>query len=104
MNDSDAKTDENVVCFISNQFGEWITYLHQCTDQWLCACSNFIRMCRIFFGFVMAYQEGDSITIDHGYQQFAPTWRSIGQHRYLEQHWRQVLKMLVKSTSIVLEE
>ena len=91
---NEDRSEENYFCFVSVNFGDWLEKLHTSSDEWLRACSFFIRMSRDFFSFVRAYRTGDSVAVENGYQTFAAPWRVTGQRRYLSRHWIQLEYML----------
>ena len=43
-----------------------------------------------FLEFVAAYQNQDSVMVEVGYNSFAPIWKLLGQHKYLEASWEQM--------------
>jgi hypothetical protein len=51
---------------------------------------NFHIVSSDFLGFVQAYRSQDSITIENGYNLFAPIWKILGQAKYLEATWEQM--------------
>ena len=99
-------SEENYLCFVAVNFGDWLEKLHTSNDEWLRACSFFIRISRDFFAFVRAYRTGDSVAVENGYQTFAAPWRATGQHRYHSRHWIQLEYMLDPryGTFMLLEE
>jgi hypothetical protein len=40
--------------------------------------------------FVAAYQNQDSVMVEVCYISFAPIWKLLGQHKYLEATWEQM--------------
>ncbi len=43
-----------------------------------------------FLEFVLAYRSQEGITIEKGYQYFAPIWKVLGQVKFLEATWEQM--------------
>ena len=97
-------TDANLVCYMSQEFADWIVEIREGSDDWLKTNAMFVSMAHDFITFVEAYRSGDSISIELGYQRFVPVWKALGQSRYEERHWRQQEETLLKHPFLRCEE
>lgn len=53
--------------------------------------SNFVLLSDDFIDFVDSFRKQDSIGIEDGYQCFVPVWKILGQTKYVETYFEQIL-------------
>ncbi len=88
----DRMRDDNpgdMLCSIAVELQLFLSRLSQSTDEHLKLMVNFLFVSGEFLEFVLAYRTQNSITIEKGYQWFAPTWKILGQVKCLEAAWEQ---------------
>ena len=84
-------TEADVLTQLASDFWEHPhTNLNESTDEYTRFISGFVIMSSQFIQFVDSYRRQDSIGIEQGYQHFAPAWKVLGQHKYLEAHFDQL--------------
>ncbi len=81
MNDDDTA---NVLCSMAVNFDDFFTRSLTSLDEHLILIVNFLLVSSDFLQFVQAYRAQDSISVENGYQTFAPIWKLLGQVKYLE--------------------
>ncbi len=89
----DRMKDDNpgdLLCSIAVELQLFLSRLLQLTDEHLKLMVNFLFVSVEFLEFVLVYKSQDSITIEKGYQWFAPIWKILGQVKYLEVTWEQM--------------
>jgi hypothetical protein len=80
----------DLLCSIAIEFQLFLSRLMQSTDDHLKLLANFLLVSGEFLEFVLPYRSQDSITIEMGYQWFAPIWKVLGQTKYMEATWEQM--------------
>ena len=84
-------SEADVVTLMADDFHQRLSmYLDESDDEYLRFLSGFVLMSNQFINFVDSYRIQDSIGIEAGYQNFAPIWKMLGQHKYLECHFEQL--------------
>jgi hypothetical protein len=89
----DRMRDDNtgdLLCSIVVEFQLFLSRLLQLTDDHLKLMANVLLVLGEFLEFVSKYRSQDNITIEKGYQCFAPIWKVLGQVKYLEATWEQM--------------
>jgi cupin superfamily acireductone dioxygenase involved in methionine salvage len=81
MNDDETA---NVLCSMAVDFNDFLTHSLTSLDKHLILIVNFLLVSSDFLQFVQAYRAQDSISVENGYQTFAPIWKLLGQVKYLE--------------------
>ena len=83
--------DANVIVEIVKLYQTWMQCNLDSSDEHLRMITNFIIMSDDFIDFVDSFRQQDSIGIEDGYQCFAPVWKILGQSKYLQQYFEQLL-------------
>ena len=94
----------NVLCSMAIDFDEFLTYSLTSSDEHLILIVNFLLVSSDFLEFVKAYIAQDSISVENGYQTFAPIWKLLGQVKYLETTWEQMENLYTKFPYSRLQE
>jgi hypothetical protein len=94
----------NVLCSMAIDFDEFLTCSLTSSDEHLILIVNFLLVSSDFLEFVKAYRAQDSISIENGYQTFAPIWKLLGQVKYLETTWEQMENLYTKFPYSRLQE
>ena len=74
------------------------------SDEHLILIVNFLLVSSDFLEFVKAYIAQDSISVENGYQTFAPIWKLLGQVKYLKATWEQMENLYTKFPYSRLQE
>lgn len=72
-------------------FQVWMLRNRYSSDEYLKMITNFVMMTDDFIDFVDSIRQQDSISIEDGYHCFAPIWKMLGQNKYLQQYFDQLL-------------
>jgi hypothetical protein len=68
---------------LAEGFMLWIEHRKsQSTNEVLCAMIQFVELSRYYRLFRESSRGGDSITMEHLYNQFIPIWLAVGKHHY----------------------
>jgi hypothetical protein len=100
----ESHQNADVICYVASVYGNWLSEAITSTDQHLRVCAHFISMSGNFLEFVHAYRYQDSVSIESGYTLFAPRWKVLGQHKYLEAYHEQLDCLLRNNQYSRLEE
>ena len=75
----------NVVTKIAMYFEDYLMAIlkNKEPDEYLRVYVAFLLLSDDFLQFVDAYRGQDAITVEMGYQKFAPVWKHLGQNKYL---------------------
>ena len=69
---------------MNTEFMGFLEKLKSSEDKLISTCGHFLEMSYDFLEFVEAYRIGDSVSIEFGYQKYAPVWQLVGQNKYVE--------------------
>jgi hypothetical protein len=88
----DSELDRaDVIVEIVKKYQLWLIKNKYSDDEFLRAASNFIIMSDDLIDFVDSIRRQDSIGIEDGYQCFAPVWKFLGQLKYLQSYFEQLV-------------
>ena len=105
LDDNDDLTYANIVKKLAMDFCSFLDDSYESLeDEYLMMVAGFVKMATLFSNFVEAYRTQDSISIEQGYQQFAPVWKVLSQHKYLQCWIEQLDQLYVKHPYSVLQE
>lgn len=80
----------DLLCDLASHYKTFLTATLDSNNEHAKLLVNFLFVSGDFLEFVTAYRNQDSVMVEAGYNSFAPIWKLLGQHKYLEATWEQM--------------